>query len=213
MRKTYCRIAAFIDWNPQLRLSGIDASDHPLSAARAAFKNTARRVAACLHAINSEMQFKVDIRLYNGWHKGYEPSQNRKAIKQVIAETDFLTLSSRPKILFSAEIGFGDCLLSALPDRMHSTPAIHLPNTLRDQGHSKMEEKMVDTALASDLIVTAYQEPETWILVAAEDDDVVPPIFVAEAIIKRAGSRVLLLSSRRRAKNFLKLEDISVELR
>lgn len=210
MRKPYCRVAAFIDWNSQLWLSGIDAREAPLLAARAAFKSTTRRVAACLHATEPEVQFQVDLRLYNGWHKGYEPSANRKAIKQVIAETDFSVLSTKPKIVFSAEIGLGDCLLSALPSRMHAAQAIHLPNTLRERDR-KFEEKMVDTALASDLIVTAYQEPEDWILVAAEDDDLVPPIFVAEAIVKRAGARVLLLSSRKRTKNFLKLDDISVE--
>ncbi len=128
----------------------------------------------------------------------------------MIAETDFATLSSKPNVIFSADVGFGDCLLSALPERIHSKLAIHLPNTLRDRGGQGSEEKMVDTALASDVIVTAYQDPENWILVAAEDDDIVPPLFVAEAIIKRMESRVLLLRSRKTAKNFLKLDDILV---
>lgn len=210
IHKAYCRVAAFIDWNSQLWLAGIDARQYPLSAAQAAFKGMTRRVTACLHAVDPGMRFQVDLRLYNGWHKGYEPTANRKAIKQVIAETDFSALSMKPQIVFSAEIGLGDCLLSALPNRLHLTQAIHLPNTLRERG-GHFEEKMVDTALAADLIVTAYQEPKDWILVAAEDDDLVPPIFVAEAIIKRLGSRVLLLSSRKRTRNFLKLEDISVE--
>lgn len=211
MRNPYSRIAAFVDWNSQLLLNGRPSpAVPPLSLAQITFKRVTKRITSCLAKIEPNRQFHVHLRLYHGWHKGYEPSPNCKAVKQVIAETDFATLSSKPNVIFSADVGFGDCLLSALPERIHSKLAIHLPNTLRDRGGQGSEEKMVDTALASDVIVTAYQDPENWILVAAEDDDIVPPLFVAEAIIKRMESRVLLLRSRKTAKNFLKLDDILV---
>lgn len=67
---------------------------------------------------------------------------------------------------------------------------------------------MVDTALATDLLVTAYQDPGDWILVAAEDDDLVPPLFSAEAAVKNRGARVLLLRQRRQTKKYLKLDEI-----
>lgn len=210
MAKSYYRVAAFIDWNSQILLSKVNSAENPLAAAHVAFKNTAKRISKCLTTIDPERQFVVDLRFYHGWHKGFEPSANRKAITQVISDTDFSALSDKRAVVFSAIVGFGDCLLSALPSRMHNNLSIHLPNTLRDRGKGN-EEKMVDTALAADLIVTAYQEPGDWILVAAEDDDLIPPLFVAEAIGNRAGSRVLLLSKRIRSKNFLKLDNISMD--
>lgn len=202
------RIAVFIDWNSQLWLTGLNVAKQPLPSAKAAFSNVARRIVTALTDIAREKQFIVHLRLYHGWHKGYEPSINRKAVRQVIAETDFAALSSKPNVVFSAEVGFGDCLISALPARLHPHLGIHLPNTLRDREPRGTEEKMVDTALAADVIVTAYQDPSHWIMVVAEDDDIVPPLFVAEAVIKHMNSRVLLLSNRSRSRNFLKLENI-----
>lgn len=204
------RVYAFIDWNSQLLGCGFDPKSDPLLAARAAFKHITKRIAQTLHRLNSDLLFRVHLRLYHGWRKGYEPSVNRKAVTNAISEIDFDALSVKPNVVFESEVGFGDCLISALPCRLHSNTGIHLPNTLRDRGSHGVEEKMVDTALAADLIVTAYEERDNWILVAAEDDDLIPPIFAAEAIMSGADSRVFLLSKRARSKNFLKLENISV---
>lgn len=206
--KAIKRVTAFIDWNAQLLLCGIDAKREPILAARAALKQTTRRVASCLAKTDPNVRFQVFLRLYHGWHKGWEPTENRKAAKQVIAETDFSALSVKPGVIFSAEVQFGDCLLSALPTRMHQRLLIHLPNTLRNRGNRGLEEKMVDTALAADLLVSAFQDPNEWIVVAAEDDDLVPPLFAAEAVVSARGSRVLLLQHRRQTKNYLKLDEI-----
>ncbi|WP_157374660.1 hypothetical protein [Burkholderia ubonensis] len=209
MPKSYRYVSAFIDWNSQLLLCGVNIKENPQVAARLTFEKTARKITTCLCKLAPGQQFQIGLRLYHGWHKGFEPSPNLKAIRQIISETDFAALSTKPNVVFLPDVGFGDCLISALPMRIHEKLAIHLPNTLRrERNGTGFEEKMVDTALASDIIVTAYQEPENWILVLAEDDDLVPPLFVAEAVVKREGSRVLLLSNRARNKNFLKLDDI-----
>lgn len=207
--RIFRRVTAFIDWNSQLLLTGIDCKTRPVEAARAAFGRTARRIAGSLSRLEPNGNFRVSLRLYHGWYKGWEPSPNRKAANLVIGESDFTALSDRPNVVFAAEVGFGDCLLSALPRRIHEKVSIHLPNTLRVQTRGKpAEEKMVDTALAADVMVSAYEDPDDWILVAAEDDDLVPPLFAAEAIIEKKGSRVLLLRQRRQSKNYLKLDEI-----
>jgi hypothetical protein len=203
-------VSAFIDWNSQLR-QGSDrkAGNASLDVTRTAFNRVTRRVSSCLAEADSDRNFRVALRFYHGWHKGYEPSQNRKAITTVVAETDFAALSTRSKVTFQPDVGYGERLISALPKRMHH--GMHLPNTLRDRGEKKgLEEKMVDTAMAADLVVCAYMNPDSWIVVAAEDDDIVPPIFAAESILTVENSRILLLSYRSRGKNFLKLEDIEV---
>ena len=202
-------MVAFVDWNSQLLINGVESNADTLFAARTTFSRTTKRIASCLSKLEPNGNFQVRLRLYHGWHKGYEPTANKKAAVQVLVETDFSALSDKPNVTFSADVEFGDRLLSALPHRIHEKLAIHLPNTLRERGRNKThEEKMVDTALATDMMVSAYEDPSDWILVAAEDDDLVPPIFAAEAIIKKQGSRVLLLRHRRQSKNFLKLDEI-----
>lgn len=206
------RVVAFVDWNAQIHLSGLDTKDDPVAAARAALERTARRVAKCLTAADETARFVVNLRLYHGWHKGFEPSANNKAIRTVLAAVDFSSLSAIPSVSFSEAVGYGDCLLAALPRRMHERLSIHLPNTLRSLGRVD-SEKMVDTALATDVVFSAFNDPKEWIVVVAEDDDLVPPIFTAEALLEPHGARVLLLHSRKRSGTFLKLDDLTVRQR
>ena len=208
--KTRTQVTAFVDWNAQIHTSGLDAKADPIGVAESVLRKTARRIAKCLISADSERNFNVTLRLYHGWYKGFEPSVNRKAIRAVLAQADlFLGLSPHPDVLFNENVQFGDRLIAALSARLHANLAIHLPNTLRTQNGS-LQEKMVDTALASDVVVSAFTDPEDWIVVVAEDDDLVPPVFVAESLVNPRGGRVLLLHSRHRSKNFLNLESLAV---
>lgn len=67
---------------------------------------------------------------------------------------------------------------------------------------------MVDTALAADLVVCAYQDPNDWILLVTEDDDLIPPLFTAESIINSAQARALLLSKEKPRGNLLLLNGL-----
>lgn len=209
-RRTFIRVTCFVDWNSQLLLTGIDYVKEPVDAARAAFRQVTQRIAQCLVRVDTGSNFQVHLRLYHGWRKGYEPTANLKAIRGVIAATDFSTTSDKTSVAYSSNVGFGDCLLSALPQRMHQKQGIHLPNTFRDRGSQGRKEKMVDTALAADLVVCAYQEPNEWILLVAEDDDLIPPLFAAENIINSEQARALLLSKRKRGNNMLLLGGLDV---
>ena len=98
---------------------------------------------------------------------------------------------------FSPTVRYGHTLLAARPTRQHASPPIHLPNTLRRQAREQLpSEKMVDTALATDLLAWARMSPQEWALVLAEDDDLVPPLFTAEAWVKPHGGRALLVRRR-----------------
>jgi hypothetical protein len=209
-RASYRHVSCFVDWNSQLLRTGIDSESAPVDAARAAFNYVTRRVARCLAIADKDAKFQVNLRLYHGWRKGYEPTSNLKAVRQVISQTDFVSLSVKPTVVFSGEIGFGDCLIAALPSRMHAKLAIHLPNTLRSRGDLGWEEKMVDTAMAADMVVRAYQERADWVVLVTEDDDLVPALFAVEAIIDARSARALLLSSRALGGKFLNLSDLQV---
>ncbi len=213
-RRVLIHVTCFVDWNSQLLLTGIEIRDKPVDAANAAFRKVAKQIAGCLVRVDSGANFLVHLRLYHGWRKGYEPTPNLRAIRTVIAETDFSTASDKTQVTFSANVEFGDCLLSALPRRMHQKLRIHLPNTLRDKKDSLgQEEKMVDTALAADLVVCAYRDPDEWILLVTEDDDLIPPLFTAESIINSLQARALLLSKRIRRNNMLLLDDLDASPR
>lgn len=211
--RAFIPVTCFVDWNSQLLLTGIHYEKEPIDAARAAFRQVTRQIAQCLVRVDTSANFQVHLRLYHGWRKGYEQTANLKAIRTIIAETDFSTMSDKPSVVYSSNIAFGDCLLSALPRRMHQKLGIHLPNTYRkdkDRGSEGREEKMVDTALAADLVVCAYQDPNEWILLVTEDDDLIPPLFTAESIINLTQARALLLSKRKRGNNMLLLDDLDV---
>src|SRR5690242_4482982 len=75
---------AFVDWNAQLLLLRFDASVSSESAAATALERTARRIAKCLAREEPNRRFRVSLRLYHGWHKGYEPTANRRAIQRAI---------------------------------------------------------------------------------------------------------------------------------
>lgn len=203
--KQLVQVACFIDWNSQLLHTKIDYIRDPLNAARLAFKQTMRKIACRLSEIDSKLQFMVSIRLYHGWHKGYEQTANMKAVRKVIAETDFAVVSEKQGVFFTENVGWGSCLLSALPSRYHQSLGIHLPNTLRNKSKKGHEEKMVDTALAADLVFSACNDPSAWIILVTEDDDLIPPLFIAESIVVPKSARAVLLSNRRHAGNFLKL--------
>ena len=138
------------------------------------------------------------MRLYHGWHKGWEPTENLRAITATASQVQFSTFAYS-NIHFSHSRHYGHTLLAALPERSHERTAIHLPNTLRQQSRgSQPAEKMVDTSLAADLLHWARNDPGEWALVLAEDDDLVPPVFTAESWIKPYGGRVFIVRRRPR---------------
>lgn len=203
------KVSAFVDWNSQIVLTGVDPDDNRELAARAAFNEAAKRITTCLTKIAPTTNFRVTLRLYHGWHKGYEPAPSLRAIRTVIARTDFAALSRRPTVVFSPIVGFGDRLLCALPRRLHARLDIHLPNTYRVRRDVEREEKMVDTALAVDVVAAAHQDPQEWIMILAEDDDLIPPAFAAEAILSASSATAILLR-RRTKRDMLLLEDLLI---
>ena len=170
---------------------------------------TVRSVGRTLSA--ERPRFRVSFRLYHGWHKGWQPTDGFKAAAQAVGATDFTALSHH-RVDFSPAVQYGHTLIEALPERQHRRPPIHLPNTLRDQEKGQPPaEKMVDTALAADLLAWARRSPSEWALVLAEDDDVAPPLFTAKAWIKPHGGRVLLLR-KRPAGQYLRLDGLLRQL-
>lgn len=197
-------VTAFVDWQAQNHNAGVRLTDDA-EAARHTLVQTTRMVVRALK--QERLRFRVSFRLYHGWHKGWQPTDGLRATVQAVVAADFAALSGE-HIEFSPIVQYGHTLLVGLPERQHSRPSLHLPNTLRGQRKGQPPtEKMVDTALAADLLAWAQQFPSEWALVLAEDDDVVPPLFTAEAWVKPHGGRALLVR-RRPAGQYLKLRGL-----
>lgn len=202
-------VTAFVDWNTQIRNARLPDAK-PDHRARLTLARTARVISTALARKRPADRFDVALRLYHGWHKGWEPTENFRAITTTVSQTDFYRLSRSPNVIFSSDVQYGHTLLSALPERRHARPPIHLPNTLREQTRHAENEKTVDTALAADLLSWARSDPGEWALILSEDDDFVPPVFAAEAWTKPHGGRVYIVRSRKKGP-YLKLDGLMME--
>lgn len=210
---TPVNVTAFVDWTAQMHNAGAIAIVEPRARVGLTLKKVARIIDTALTSRAPSTRFQVALRLYHGWHKGFEATENRRAVVALVVETDFVNLSRSPNVRFSAEVRYGDELLAALPQRAHPRPPIHLPDTWRQQDRSSPRaEKMVDTALAADLLDRARNDPHEWALVLSEDDDVIPPVFTAEAWMRPYGGCVLIVRTRRSSRAFLKLDGVVEEV-
>lgn len=173
-------IVAFVDWKSQVHNARQVGErrlarqvDQTLSYITKLIDNTA-------HAVGGAERYDVTVRLYHGWHRGLTKTDLRMEIDRQLR--DCLVPSVHGRCYFNWRAPFGDRMLAALDQRLHHRLGLHLPDTLRsdfyDSGRER--EKMVDTALASDLLTIARSEPYTLKLLLAEDDDFVPAAYVAE---------------------------------
>ena len=198
-------VTAFVDWTAQMHHAGAHRSTDAHQQAERTLVQTARLVRRALS--EERARFHVAFRLYHGWHKGWEATEHLKATVRAVENESVSALSSA-RVSFVPTVQYGHTLLSALPERQHRIPQVHLPNTLREHVRGRAPtEKMVDTALAADLLVWARLHPREWALVLAEDDDLIPPLYTAEAWVKPSGGRALLVR-RRAASQFLKLNGL-----
>lgn len=206
------KVIVLVDWNSQIHAAR-PGHVSELQIAVKTLEYVGVVIGRALYKSESGRRFDVSLRLYHGWHKGFEVTPRRKAILTAAAQVDFASISCKANVSIRENIEFGDRLYSASQTRIHLNLNCHLPNTLRNvigsTGH--VEEKMVDTAIASDLVDMAHREPGNWFIVLGEDDDLVPPVFVAEPIVAAGGGNVLLLRSRSGVP-FLKTQDIWCKL-
>lgn len=190
------RVGLFVDWNTQIREAPNDVRDQPIERCRFALKRVGKLVTRQLCRMDNAAVFRVQIRLYHGWTAGVTQTANRRAFQALAEFADPDEIFPSARVLSLPDVEFGDRLLDALPERQNKGLRIHLPNTYRRQrGDSEPAEKMVDTAIASDLLSWAKSEPSSIALVISNDDDVVPPVFVAEAWMRPFGGCVRLMRS------------------
>lgn len=203
----------FVDWDSARRIvrppwpaesrivSVKDRKSHVLNS----FSELQARVAQALERLSPKRPIRVGLsRIYHGWHRGVTATDDRRAWEEAVGELRPLRTKS---VSYLPDIAFGDRLLCG-GDR------VPLRDTLRTRDDGVDQQKMVDTALVSDLLSycraesAAFrrgEEPKSMALVIADDDDVLPGSFVAE----RWGLPVKVLRVNRNSESrFLNLRDL-----
>lgn len=207
--KRITTVTAFIDWNSQIHAARADADSTPITLTQQTLRYIGRTIGRVLASVDRTARFDVNLRLYHGWYRGFEPTPRRKAMIEVFAGTDFAALSNQSNVVIRPSLNFGDSLESATSARYFPHLSCHIPNTLRRDIIDKdvREEKMVDTAIASEFVDLAHREPDRWLMLVGEDDDLVPPTYIAEGIRGGVGGKILLVRSRGDTP-FLKLDQL-----
>lgn len=200
-------VTAFIDWNSQIHAAAPPQGCSEIEIASRTLEYVSKKLCSGLKKIEQISKFDVTLRIYHGWHRGFEETPRKKAI--TIASAGATSLSDRPLILIRPDVEFGDRLVSANVSRLHARINCHVPNTLRKSLKSpdNDEEKMVDTAIAADVVDLAYRDPARWLVIVGEDDDLIPPLMVADGVRGLRDGKVVLFRQRGDTP-FFKISDI-----
>lgn len=202
-------VLAMFDWYSLLKQVDENEKIAVVERSKLALKHGCRILEKAI-SNNESSYFRVTIRLYGGWSKGFERTDFFKSVRQVPEAYNVSEFFRSPKIDVVQDLQFGDRLLNALEARMHPGLGIHLPSTSRDQGGKKPSEKMVDTALASDLCFWCSTEPLAWAVVVSNDDDMIPPVMSAEGYLVNCPGKVMLVHGgiRKKSARYLRLEGL-----
>lgn len=163
-------VYAFVDWDTSRRCSWLG----PVSASRMRRRGVAAQLTAVYEILGHTIAelysgtIRVRPRLYHGWHQGNEPTVDRRALigvdpgRRVIGKV----LLDPPTIADTLACG------------------MQLRDTLRRRDDGLYEQKMVDTALCTDLLWFARSEStrrdNVAFIVMSEDDDMLPAVLAAE---------------------------------
>ena len=190
-----------IDWNSELRGVRSANGGEGVEVARRALKQVSRRVGRLLNDQGGGQSFFLFFRVYHGWRIGFKPTPHRLALEAARVynpsnpdDRGLSEYSPAPNQIVR-DLEFGDLLLGANnrrlcgPFRDH-----HLPSTLQQDRSGYAGEKMVDTALVSDLIHLAVEDDGSWLVVVGQDADLVPGILTAEGLLQGTDRRVMFLA-------------------
>lgn len=194
---------AFIDWDSQRHLAKRHKNDEP--SINIVLDYVFKKIKDSISEFTDKNKFEIHLRLYHGWHKGYTATPSR--VKFFGLSDEYIFGISNCKNIVIRSLSFGDSALGALERRKILRTDSHFLGTCRDQGGEKPSEKMVDTALVSDLIYCASKSDEdSWLVVLGEDIDLMPGVYTAEGFIVSSKRKIAFLRSK--VDKYLNCDDI-----
>lgn len=191
-------VIALVDWDTARRL--VRPVERPtarqMSEAITALQNS---IANYLNDIDVTTIYRVNWRIYHGWHRGKTKTGDRILFDKYLSLARPRTLG---KVSFGTDFKFGDMLVC-------DTPRNPLFDTLRqNQDTRELQQKMVDTALVCDLLYLVRSKEADIYLVIANDDDFVPALFTADSW----RARIMLLHNRESLNTHLRLNGLTARM-
>lgn len=192
------RVIALVDWDTARRQvrrqerATINQVNDVITALQNAMANF-------LNDIDLKTIYRVNWRIYHGWHRGRTKTEDRVLFEKYLSVARPRTLG---KVSFGTDFKFGDVLsCNTLRNPLYDT-------LRRDQKTKELQQKMVDTALICDLLCMARSKEADIYLVIANDDDFVPGLFTAESW----RAKVMLLHSRDYLNGHLSLKGLTARM-
>jgi hypothetical protein len=187
----------FVDWDSARRISNSGGAasrkrqDIELESAVEALQN---EIAGLLQ---SKDIVRVSWRLYHGWHEGINAVEDRIMFEKYVNKYSARRIG---KVNFGRDFAFGDDMLCGSPrlplrytvrrrsEDIYEKPSSNIRKEKRGKGKGQkpesvkiMYQKMVDTALVSDLLQSARSRDHDHLIVIGDDDDLIPGIIAAES--------------------------------
>lgn len=162
-----------VDWDTARRCAWLTPTQRrrvELGGPSAQLSAVVSAIANCLSKLRKE-RLRVEVRIYHGWRRGNELT------------ADHQSLAGLPE----RRSAFSNNRILVAPPILSETLACggryqELRDTLRRRENGDLEQKMVDTAIAADLLYLARKRTgknDADFIVLSEDDDMIPPVVVA----------------------------------
>ena len=182
--RPFRKAVGFVDWNTAIIASGAAIRTKRAElVAQKALGHVERVLSNHLSDSGAGAKFRVQLRLYAGWHRGKTPTTYLQGIVKVLGAYASRTRQYHDnRVIFEAGhdgIQLGN-RLALVSSRVVPKHGVHFLDTLRRRGGA-CEEKMADTALAVDLFGLASRRAADRYVVVSDDDDMLPGLFAAEA--------------------------------
>ncbi|WP_143498928.1 hypothetical protein [Pseudomonas sp. Irchel 3A18] len=184
-RRKVVNVRTFIDWDSARRILSTNTKIGRNDLGLRSMMEIQNFIAELLQSLNGDTHYRVNYRIYHGWHRGTTKTDDYREFERISAGSQ---LSRRLGVCsFSPEVVFGNVLLCG-------GRRSKLYNTLRRREDTqKDEQKMVDTALVSDLLTSVRNDRGSVHIVIGDDDDLIPGVITADSW----GARVILARVRR----------------
>lgn len=167
------QVKTFIDWDTARRISKPAIRKTTDNRNLISMMEIQELIYELLYDIDKSLNFRITYRIYHGWHRGKTKTPDLLDFEKLSAESKFSRRIGNCS--FAPEISFGNNLICG-------GKRSFLYDTLRRRDQSdKDEQKMVDTALVSDLLASVRQDRDAIYLVIGDDDDLLPGVITADS--------------------------------
>lgn len=167
------RAAIFVDWDTACRIVSIDFHRGREGIEIRAVTALQTRLATLLTRLFPGATLRTTMRIYHGWHRGKTKTAERNAFDRLVPAEAFARRIG--SISFAPEVYLVDQLLCGGPR------SVLLDTLRRREPDQEEEQKMVDTAIVSDLLHFVRTNSGEVAIVVGDDDDLLPGVITASA--------------------------------